>query len=564
MTASTTAPGMTVDWDTPIEMSDGTVLRADVFRPAVPGRYPVILTHGVYGKGLAVERFRHRLFALSDALPDNVQGADLADTFDPDATEDVAPEDYRVWEVVDPSVWVPAGYVCVRVDSRGSGSSPGYLDPMSTHEIDDYVACIAWAGAQDWSTGKIGLCGKSYYAMTQWLVAARRPEHLTAICVWHGLSDWYRDATRHGGILYQFWERFWYPQLALPVQYGADAGTNPHSGRPVTGAELLDAHTLAANRTDIARDILDHPVLDSYHRERTPKLEDITVPVLAAADWSDHDLHLRGTIRGFRQVASENTWLEIHAGGQFDDSDAVELQRRFFDHHLKDGTGDWHTQPRVQLAVRQVDGSTVRRDADQWPLPDTRWTPHYLDLATGALTTDQPTTDTTASYESTSDGLTLVTEPTSRTNTVLGPVSATLYISSSTTDADLFLTLDALDPAGIPINLRDHRGGLTPVSIGWQRASLRAVDPARNENGQPFHPFDRSQPLTPDEVVEVQVELCPTSLHLPEDYRLRLTVRGHGAAHEDNTDRPAEVFTNTVTLHSGPDTTSTVLIPTTE
>ncbi len=553
---------MTIDWDVPIEMDDGTVLRADVFRPAAPGRYPVILTHGVYGKGLAIERFRHRLFALSAALPDNVRSADLADTIDPDATDDVAPGDYRVWEVVDPSVWVPAGYVCVRVDSRGSGASPGYLDPMAPREIDDYVACIEWAGTQDWSAGRVGLCGKSYYAMTQWLVAARQPRHLAAICVWHGLSDWYRDATRHGGILYQFWEKFWYPQLALPVQYGADAGTNPHSGRPVTGEESFDTAALAAHRADLPQNLRDHPVDDDYYHQRTPQLDRVTVPVLAAADWSDHDLHLRGTIRGFRQVSSDSTWLEIHSGGQFDDPDAAQLQRRFFDHHLKDGAGDWHTQPRVQLAVREVTGSTTRYDADEWPPPGTSHTAHYLDLTTGTLTPQPPTEAASTAYDATGEGIELPGTPATRDTTLLGPVSARLFISSSTTDADLFLTLNATGPHGDRIELRDHRGGLTPVSIGWQRASLRAVDSARSTTGQPFHPFDQPRPLIPGEVAEVEIELCPTSLYLPAGYRLQLTVCGHGAAHEDPADRPPAIYANTVTLHTGPATPSQLLVTT--
>src|SRR5262245_49126646 len=50
-----TTPDMTVDWDIPIPMDDGLVLRADVFRPAAAGRYPVILGYGPYGKGLAFQ-----------------------------------------------------------------------------------------------------------------------------------------------------------------------------------------------------------------------------------------------------------------------------------------------------------------------------------------------------------------------------------------------------------------------------------------------------------------------------------------------------------------------------
>ena len=558
---------MTIDWDVQIPTSAGTIVRADVFRPSAPGHYPVIMTHGVYGKGLPIQRLRANMLAgmASHPMLEQNRGADLADTIDENATDDVAPGDYRAWEVVDPAVWVPAGYACVRVDSRGSGSSEGYIDPLSPGEIDDYADCIEWAGTQQWSNGRVGLCGKSYYAMTQWLVAARRPRHLAAICVWHGLSDWYRDAIRHGGILYQFQQNFWYPHLVLPVQYGNGTATNPHSGLPITGEAQFDADTLAANRADIAADIRNHPVIDDYHEQRTPDLTRIDVPLLASADWSDHDLHLRGTIRGFQQVSSGNTWLEIHSGGQFDDPASAGLQMRFLNHFLKNGEhaeGDWSTQPRVQVAVRQADGSTTRLDATDWPVPGTTWTPWYADFAGAALAGQPPAELTSCTYDAAGNGVPLTGPPAETDTTVLGPVSAKLFLSSSTTDADLFLTLGAIDPDGHAVELRDHRAGLTPVSIGWQRASLRAVDPERSLPGQPYHPYRAAQPLQPSEIAEVDIELCPTSLRLPAGYRLQLTVRGNSPGHNDPADRPAETFANQVTLYAGPDRPSHVLIPT--
>ena len=260
-------PEMIIDWNTAIRMQDGTVLRADVFRPKEPGTYPVILNHGVYGKGVPIERFRFRLHKLAESLPDHVLVPDVADAVgSTDEEVPIAPEDFRVWEAVDPLTWVPKGYVCIRVDSRGSGESPGRLDPVSPGEIHDFAECIEWAGEQEWCNGRVGLCGKSYYAMSQWLVAAQQPRHLAAICVWHGWSDWYRDATRHGGIMYQFWEKFWYPQLVLPVQHGMGtrAGTNPHSALPIAGEETLDAATLESARADMVADIRQHPFDDEY------------------------------------------------------------------------------------------------------------------------------------------------------------------------------------------------------------------------------------------------------------------------------------------------------------
>ena len=116
---------------------------------------------------------------------------------------------YQSWEVVDPEKWVPEGYACVRVDSRGAGRSPGFIDPFSPRETQDFYQCIEWAGVQPWSNGKVGLNGISYFGINQWHVASLQPPHLAAICVWEGMADWYRDVTHHGGIVCTFWAN-WY------------------------------------------------------------------------------------------------------------------------------------------------------------------------------------------------------------------------------------------------------------------------------------------------------------------------------------------------------------------
>ncbi|MDE0060028.1 MAG: CocE/NonD family hydrolase, partial [Defluviicoccus sp.] len=150
--------GMTIEWDAPIEMDDGIVLRCDVYRPIEDGSYPVIISYGPYGKLLHFEDlYTDQWRRMARNHPDVVAGSSNL---------------YQNWEVVDPEKWVPDGYAVVRVDSRGAGRSPGFLDIWSAREARDFHDCIEWAGTRAWSNGKVGANGISYYAMNQWQVAA--------------------------------------------------------------------------------------------------------------------------------------------------------------------------------------------------------------------------------------------------------------------------------------------------------------------------------------------------------------------------------------------------------
>jgi putative CocE/NonD family hydrolase len=158
--------GMRIDWDVPIKMDDGLVLRADVFRPVFKGRYPVILSYGPYAKGLAFQDgYPSAWQRMAEKQPDVTAGSSNL---------------YQSWEVVDPEKWVPHDYVCVRVDSRGAGCSPGFIDHFSPRETKDFYDCIEWSGKQNWSNGKVGLNGISYYGINQW--AAREAAHGNHAC----------------------------------------------------------------------------------------------------------------------------------------------------------------------------------------------------------------------------------------------------------------------------------------------------------------------------------------------------------------------------------------------
>src|SRR5262250_3931498 len=223
--------GMKIDWDAAIAMDDGVVLRADVFRPTDERKYPVILSYGPYAKGLAFqEGYKSAWLRMIAAYPETAEGSS---------------NKYQNWELVDPEKWVPDGYAIVRVDSRGAGRSPGYLEVWSPREARDLHDCIAWAGTQPWSNGKVGLSGISYYAMNQWKVASLQPRHLAAICVWEGFADFYRELSHNGGI-YSTFAQNWYDMQIKTVQYGL--GTQGYRSRMngdwVSGPETLPDEAL--------------------------------------------------------------------------------------------------------------------------------------------------------------------------------------------------------------------------------------------------------------------------------------------------------------------------------
>ena len=88
--------GMHIDWDAPIEMDDGVVLRADVFRPVADGQYPVILSYGPYAKGLSMqEAYKSAWMRMIEAAPEVLEGSS---------------NKYQNWELFDPEKWVPDGY----------------------------------------------------------------------------------------------------------------------------------------------------------------------------------------------------------------------------------------------------------------------------------------------------------------------------------------------------------------------------------------------------------------------------------------------------------------------
>jgi uncharacterized protein len=508
--------GMRVEFDVPIEADDGLVLRADVYRPAADGKYPVIMSYGPYAKGMSFPDSRPYAWKhLVESYPEVTQGSSSR---------------YQAWEVADPEKWVPDGYAVVRVDSRGTGRSPGFIDPWSQRETQDLYDCIEWAGWQPWSNGKVGLNGISYYAINAWQVAALDPPHLAAICAWEGAADHYRDVCYHGGIFCEFLTN-WYARGVIPMQHGhGERGQRSKlTDELVTGPETLPNETLVRNRNDIVASALAHPFDDDYHRARSVELERISVPFLSAGNWGGHGLHLRGNTEAFMRASSTQKWLEFHGDThwtQFYTNYGVDLQKRFFAHFLKDERTGWDTQPRVQLQVRHPGEIFVVRYENEWPLARTQWTKFYLDPAARGLTREPPAGAAVLRYDSTDDGLTFSTPPLREPLEITGPLCARLYVSSETRDADVFVIVRVFAPDGEEVVFQGAQDPHTPVAFGWLRASRRKLDPARSLPYRPYHTHDDSQPLIPGQPVPLDIEIWPTSIAIPAGYSLVLTVRG--------------------------------------
>jgi predicted acyl esterase len=354
----------------------------------------------------------------------------------------------------------------------------------------------------------------------------------------------------------------------------------------VAGPPTLSEAELAANRADIPGEAKRRHLLDDYYAARTAAFEAIDAPLLSAANWGGMGLHPRGNFEGWRRAGSKQKWLEVHGDTHFThfySNYGEALQKRFFGHFLKGENTGWENEPPVALNIRHPDERFVRRAEQEWPLKRTRWTKYFLEPEGLGLGTTPPAGVTVLSYKTAGDGLTFRTPPMSAAIEITGPVAAKLWVSSQTTDADLFLALRVFDPAGKEVVFIGSNDPRVPVGLGWLRASQRKLDRERTLPYRPWHTHDEEWPLTPNEPVELDVEVWPTSIVVPAGYRMALTVRGKdyeydgtdaGVAnapypmkgvgpftHTDPDDRPAAIFACRNTLHFAEGKMPYVLLP---
>jgi putative CocE/NonD family hydrolase len=309
---------MQIEFNLAIPASDGVKLSANIYRPILEGKYPVIFSYGIYAKDLY----------FPDNYPD--QWKKIVEYYP--ETRVGTTNNHSCWEVVDPEKWIPHGYVVMRVDSRGAGGSEGYLDAYQRRETQDMYECIEWAAAQPWCNGKVGITGISYFICAGWNVAELRPPHLAAFAAWEGNSDYYRDNIRQGGILATGQIR-WMAKQVLSVQHGRGiyGFKSKASEMNVSGDITLSDQELAQNRSDHYGEMVKHEMNDQWWKDHTANdLSKIMVPLLSAGNWGGNGLHCRGNVEGYLQAGSKDKFLEMHGKEHWN----TFMSGQFFDYYL--------------------------------------------------------------------------------------------------------------------------------------------------------------------------------------------------------------------------------------
>lgn len=510
------------------------LVRCNVYRPKTSDKVPVLVTYGPYGKDIPYKDFHPQSF--SEVNPEQRS-------------------EHSAWETPDPKYWTTQGYAVVRADERGTGQSVGKLDTMSRGTSEAFFDVVEWAAEQPWSSGKVGLLGISYFAGSQWRVAARQPKGLACMIPWEGMSDYYRDRCRHGGILSNAFIKFWWDRQVVSNQYGL-GGRAARNWGPDTIEGDLSEEELVQNRQDQTIDNVENKFRDDlYYASKEYSLSDIQVPLLSVANWGGILLHLRGNVEGWTHAGSELKYLRFITGRHdlpFYYAEEVEIQRSFLDAFLKgDDREGWSTgkAPKVDMVLRKGDAGFNNAEAEklfprriehEWPIARTQYTKFYLTSQRELITYAPTERPSKISYQALGTManpqlVQFVTPAFEKETEITGHIVAHLNVSMSATpgaptpqDLDLFLTLRYISPEGKEVFYTGTAGDPVPLCKGWLRASMRKID-EQNPRNRPWLPHRNyystdAQPVLPGEVYPVDVEVWPTNVVVEKGGKIILEI----------------------------------------
>ncbi len=470
--------------DVPIRLRDGVTIYADVFRPVGDEACPALLAWSPYGKEIGGQ--------MLDDVPMR-SGVPLSAT-----------SGLEKFEGPDPAYWVAHGYAIVNPDKRGAYMSEGNLLYWGHEDALDGCDVIDWIASQKWSNGKVGMTGNSWLTVSQWFIAAERPEHLAAIAPWEGFCDHYRESGTRGGI----------PAPEFPE---------------MIAETFASAHGMLE---DQPRMIVERPFMCDYWEDKAARVENIEIPAYVVASYTN-SVHTHGSFAGFRRMASKEKWLRVHNTSEWFDyytPENVEDLRRFFDHYLKGIDNGWEQTPRVRLSVLNPGGTDiVGRAEEDFPLARTQYHKLYLSAADSALLTSLPADQAVSEYQSDSARHEVtyryrMEQPTE----ITGYMKLHLWVSAPDhDDMDLAVRVEKLSRDGQP--LPDRTGNLI-AATGLMRVSMRQLDETRSTEAEPYYTFTTEQKLKPGEIVPVEIEIWPMGLYFDEGEILQLTVGAYQPA----------------------------------
>ena len=483
--------------DVAVQLRDGVTIHVDVFRPTGADKVPVIVAWSPYGKGQGTSPSVMGIFGMVGLDNGIVSGLEK-------------------FEGPDPAFWCAQGYAICNPDIRGVVDSDGDSVLWDRQEGRDCYDLIEWLAEQQWCSGKVGMSGTSYLAVSQWFTAAEQPPHLAAINPWEGVSDVYRDLVMRGGM----------PDtgFAQQLQDGSFFGKN--------------------QKEDVISESERYPLMNDLWENKIPDLAKITVPAYVVASYSN-TLHTAGTFRAWRRIASQEKWLRIHNSQEwpdyYDEANREDL-RRFFDCYLKDEDNGWELTPRVRYSVLDFEGGDqVGVAADEFPPNEVVSTKYYLNAASRVLSTEAPINEVAADYDvdSNPNAVSFIVQF-DRETVLVGYPKAHLWVEArGADDMDLFVLVQKLDAYGTPLqqftvpnqsavvhDRTDHGASILRYkgSDGRLRVSARHLDVTLSTDDVPAHTFDRIEKLSPGEIVDIEIDLLPIGLVFYPGEQLRFIV----------------------------------------
>lgn len=492
---------VSVEEDFEVPLADGTVLVGTMFRPVTDEPVPLLAGFHPYNNEFQFGPIKPVGFGLQ-----------------------------RGWmEAGDPYFFARRGYAHGVFNVRGTGKSTGAFQFMGRTEADDAAEAIDVLAALPWCTGDVGMFGVSYFSRLAIHVAMREPAALKAIFAPYGLTDIYRDLAYHGGILSYGFLVGWREKL--------DSLRYESLHRPRVGdeayraavAELLNDDDICAvpplkaalenpdsRHNAFLVDILLNAQDSDFFADRRVDYRATNIPAFFGACWGIYGLQLTSAFRNWDEWAGPKKLMIGPA--LYLDRPLYQLQYhslRWFDHWLLGNDTGFMDEDPVELFEP---GKGTWRTAQEWPLPETRWTPFYLheeNLLSEHELWDHDTATSFADSPFHHGDATFLTPVVMEKTDLVGPAVFEGYISTTDTEALLFVS----------VFVRREDGTEEELSRGWLRASQRALDESGSAPWLPRHLHQSREPLTPGEVYEVKVALAPMSREVAIGERVGLRIK---------------------------------------